>query len=210
MKQNQYRPVPGYEGLYEIAQTGSIRNVQTGKELHPRRHNQYLRVRLYKAQLGREKFVHALTRAAFPELYPEQAPKSPETDPEAAKKARTDTTYLQEEWRPIYGTQKAYMVSNLGRVKHEDDVYIEPNEKGIVKYKPPHGKAQYRSINTIMAENFEASFRPKFRRVKGHITFKQVEKAGRLYDTRIPVTAIAKRLNITFAEASILIFNYRT
>lgn len=202
MKQQIYRPVPGYEGLYEINPSGSIRNVQTGKELRPRRHNQYLRVRLYKDQLGREKFVHALTRAAFPELYPEKAPKPP-------KKPRTDTTYLQEEWRPIYGTQKAYEVSNMGRVRHVSGDYQNVNDEGIVGYKPRTGKYRYRTIRSVMADSFEPEFIPKFKRVNTGSTKKQVERAGKLYDTGMPMSKVAKTMKLSIRDASVLIFNYR-
>ena len=62
----EWRPVVGYEGLYEVSNTGQIRSSRTARILKqlvlP---NKYLQVSLYKDKKRKQTLVHRLVAAAF-------------------------------------------------------------------------------------------------------------------------------------------------
>lgn len=62
-----WRPVVGYEGLYEVSNTGKVRSLfRYKKELKPQiTRNGYLRVQLWKDMVGKGKTVHRLVATAF-------------------------------------------------------------------------------------------------------------------------------------------------
>lgn len=71
MKENIeiWRPVVGYEELYEISNQGRVKNLVTGKLLKLTPDNKhYLRAFLYKDKKGKMRKVHRLVAFAFPEI----------------------------------------------------------------------------------------------------------------------------------------------
>ena len=61
-----WKPILNYEGIYEVSDTGKIRNSRTGKVLTPRVNNKgYQRVGLYKQKIQKEFLVHRLVATAF-------------------------------------------------------------------------------------------------------------------------------------------------
>ena len=62
----EWRPVVGYEGLYEVSSDGHVRNARTGHVLkrHPNREG-YLLVQVWKQNRPYNRAVHVLMAAAF-------------------------------------------------------------------------------------------------------------------------------------------------
>ncbi len=62
-----WKPIKGYEGLYEVSDLGRVKGLRRNKVLTPfKRHNGYLGVRLYKSETDQKIFtVHRLVASAF-------------------------------------------------------------------------------------------------------------------------------------------------
>lgn len=70
-----WKAVPGWEGIYEVSDTGSVRSVDrmdssgqrvSGRTLKPRLHSSgYLRANLSKANRTRDRFIHRLVLEVF-------------------------------------------------------------------------------------------------------------------------------------------------
>jgi len=66
-----WRPIKGYEGLYEVSNFGQVRNLNHRKENKLRiktpqvSRNGYLTIALFKGGVGRRFFVHRLVAVAF-------------------------------------------------------------------------------------------------------------------------------------------------
>lgn len=66
MVEEQWRPVVGYEGLYEVSDQGRVRSLKTGTVLKQRRDRWgYVKVGLYKENAYKQRLVHILVMAAF-------------------------------------------------------------------------------------------------------------------------------------------------
>ena len=61
-----WKPVPGYEGAYDVSNEGQVRSLATGCILRPQ-HNSwgYGRVTLYKEGKARRLFVHRIVATVF-------------------------------------------------------------------------------------------------------------------------------------------------
>jgi hypothetical protein len=61
-----WKPVVGYEGLYEVSSEGNVRNVKTGKILKPKNNRRgYLFVGLHKNGAVKNRYIHRLVAQAF-------------------------------------------------------------------------------------------------------------------------------------------------
>lgn len=61
-----WKPIVGYEGLYEVAPCGAIRNVRTLRWLSPsEKDDGYMSVKLFRDGVGRNKTVHRIVAEAF-------------------------------------------------------------------------------------------------------------------------------------------------
>ena len=62
-----FKPIKGYEDLYEVSDLGNVRNKASGKLLKPRKNRRgYLRVVLYKGDgTHKEYLIHRLVAKAF-------------------------------------------------------------------------------------------------------------------------------------------------
>lgn len=59
-----WKPVVGYEGVYEVSDAGSVRNTK-GRELSPKRRGDYFAVELYQNGSGKFFSIHTLVLTAF-------------------------------------------------------------------------------------------------------------------------------------------------
>ena len=61
-----WKPVPGFEGLYEVSPCGAIRNAKTLRWLSPSvKDDGYTSVKLYRNNHGHQKSVHRVVAEAF-------------------------------------------------------------------------------------------------------------------------------------------------
>jgi hypothetical protein len=64
-----WKQIEGYEGRYEVSNTGKVKNVETGLPKNPsKKTNGYLCLRLYKDGKGKNEYVHRLVLQAFEEI----------------------------------------------------------------------------------------------------------------------------------------------
>lgn len=61
----EWKQVIGYEGLYEVSNTGKVKNAQTGREIAIGYVNGYKRVNLWKNNKYKTKRIHRLVAEAF-------------------------------------------------------------------------------------------------------------------------------------------------
>lgn len=61
-----WKPIEGFEGLYEVAPCGAIRNARTLRWLSPsEKDDGYMSVKLFRDGVGRNKTVHRIVAEAF-------------------------------------------------------------------------------------------------------------------------------------------------
>lgn len=65
MKQIEWKPVVGYEGLYEVSNHGQVKNVKTQKVLSPRNSTRYPLVALFDKGKRKDFKVHRLVAKSF-------------------------------------------------------------------------------------------------------------------------------------------------
>lgn len=65
MKQIEWKPVVGYEGLYEVSNYGQVKNVKTQKVLMPRNSTSYSLVALFDKGKRKDVKVHRLVAKSF-------------------------------------------------------------------------------------------------------------------------------------------------
>lgn len=66
MNAEAWRPIAGFEGLYEVSDLGCIRSIRRGKVLQPRTVKKgYQIVTLQCAPIGTQRYVHQLVLEAF-------------------------------------------------------------------------------------------------------------------------------------------------
>ena len=69
-----WKPIKGYEGIYEVSSLGRVRKLATGVILHQRNRGGYRQVALRKDGVGKSESVHRLVAKAFlpnPDMLPE-------------------------------------------------------------------------------------------------------------------------------------------
>ena len=58
-------PIKGYEGLYEVSNTGYVKSLKSNKILKPYSNNSYLLVNLYKNKSQKHRYIHRLVAQTF-------------------------------------------------------------------------------------------------------------------------------------------------
>ena len=106
----EWRPVPGYEGLYEASNTGKVASLNyngTGarRELKPiKRHHGYLNVRLYRDGKWREVRLHRVIAETFIPNE-ENLPEINHIDENPANNAFTNLEWCTHEYNCNYGSR---------------------------------------------------------------------------------------------------------
>lgn len=60
-----WKPVNGYEGIYEVSNKGRIRTLRTNKIVTPKFTKRYCFAKLYKEGKSKQKYIHRLVAEAF-------------------------------------------------------------------------------------------------------------------------------------------------
>lgn len=111
----RWKPVKGYEGIYEVSSCGNIRNSHTGAVLKPQLFRSgYLAVYLYKQKERKTFKVHRLVSIAFLD-----APNEGETQINHKDMNKLNNNVENLEWcTPSYNVHHSWV--NGGRLKNEE------------------------------------------------------------------------------------------
>ena len=105
----EWRPVPGYEGLYEVSNTGKVASLNydgTGKRKELKQvvtHHEYRRVRLYKNGNWRSYRVHRVVALAFVPN-PEGLPEINHIDEDPSNNAASNLEWCTRRYNCNYGS----------------------------------------------------------------------------------------------------------
>ena len=153
MMEEVWKPIKGYEGIYEVSSHGRVRlldRVGIRKDGSPYRwkgrllkiktySRHYPKVRLViKGESDREWHVHRLVAEAFipnPDNLPHIRHKNGDIydnradNLEWCERGGMNECEQGEEWRPAPGHEGKYEVSSLGRVRSIDHIVTHPNSQ---------------------------------------------------------------------------------
>lgn len=145
----EWRPVKGYEGLYEVSDLGNIRSLpkyhyKTSKLLKPtyNKHRGYLSVMLcLNSEVHKRIFVHRIVAEAFvPNLDPEKNKEINHKD-ENPLNNRADNLEWCDRW---YNTHYNNLVERISR----------PKRKAIIGISPDGEKVSFASISDTKKNGF--------------------------------------------------------
>ena len=112
-----WKPIAGYEGLYEVSDLGRIKSLKYGKEkiMKPQKiNNGYLLVELYKDGHKKQKYVHRLVADAFI-----QNPNNLETvnhkDEVKTNNAASNLEWMTKRDNNNYGTRNKRITESLSK-----------------------------------------------------------------------------------------------
>ena len=109
----EFRDVPGYEGLYEVSNKGRVR--RNGKILKPTLlNNGYLRVELHKQKTEKQVLVHRLVAMTFI-LNPNNLPCVNHKDEDKTNNAVDNLEWCTHEYNTNYGTRNERASINLSK-----------------------------------------------------------------------------------------------
>ena len=101
----EWRAVPGYEGLYEVSNMGNVRNVRRNKLLRlPKTNDGYIRVSLYKNGIKTCFQVHRLVAQAFIEN-PDNLPMINHKDEDKTNNNVTNLEWCDVKYNNNYGSR---------------------------------------------------------------------------------------------------------
>ena len=102
----EWRVVPGYEGLYEVSNIGNVRNVRRNKLLRLQKtNNGYIRVVLSKNGIKTGFQVHRLIAQAFLPN-PDNLPQINHKDEDKTNNNVTNLEWCDAKYNNNYGTRK--------------------------------------------------------------------------------------------------------
>lgn len=101
----EWRAVPGYEGLYEVSNMGNVRNVRRNKLLRLQKNQGYIRVWLYKNGIQTGLRVHRLVAQAFLPN-PDNLPEVNHLDEDKSNNRVENLEFCDRKYNVNYGTAK--------------------------------------------------------------------------------------------------------
>lgn len=133
----EWRTIIGYEGLYEVSNTGQVRNYR-GKLLRPGlNHNGYLKCVLCKKGKTKTIYIHRLVAQAFIPN-PQDLPQVNHKDEDKTNNSVDNLEWCNSKYNVNYGcAQDKRVKTNIinGRFKYSGQKSVEYNKERIKEYK---------------------------------------------------------------------------
>ena len=111
----EFRDVPGYEGLYEVSNKGRVRNVETGKLLKPQKDDiGYLHVDLCKNRIHKTTRIHRLVAKAFIPN-PQNLPQINHKDEDKTNNVVSNLEWCTAQYNSNYGNRIERVAEKLSK-----------------------------------------------------------------------------------------------
>lgn len=111
----EFRDVPGYEGLYEVSNLGRVKNIKTGRILKPHKHRGgYLLINLCKSGTMRTDLIHRLVANSFLPN-PQNLPCVNHKDEDKTNNAISNLEWCTYEYNNNYGTRNERMAEKKSK-----------------------------------------------------------------------------------------------
>lgn len=117
MQKEEWKPVEGYEGLYEISSLGRVKSLWFGKEkiLKPMKTKYgYLRVALFRDGKGKFLLIHRLVAEAFIPN-PKRLPEINHIDEDKTNNAKSNIEWCSRRYNINYGTHNEKVAAALSK-----------------------------------------------------------------------------------------------
>lgn len=168
----EFRPIKGYEGLYEVSNLGNVRNVKTGRILKSFDNKRgYLTIRLSKNGKSSKFYIHRLVAEAFisnPNNYPVINHK----DEIKTNNSIDNLEWCTQKYNINYGTrairQKETCIKNgywyEDSEQHKKDYYQEHKEESKKYYS--NNKDHIKEVQKKWREENKEYFKEYMRRYR--------------------------------------------
>ena len=101
----EWKAIPGYEGLYEVSNKGNVRNVRRNTLLRLQKNQGYIKVWLYKNGIGTGLRVHRLVAEAFLPN-PDNLPEVNHKDEDKTNNNVDNLEWCNRKYNINYGSRK--------------------------------------------------------------------------------------------------------
>ena len=179
----EWRAIPGYEGLYEVSNKGNVRNVRRNTLLRlPKTNNGYIRVFLCKNGKGYGKYVHRLVSQVFIPN-PDNLPQINHKNEDKSNNCVENLEWCTAKYNNNYGTARTRSINTRiknGYVNEENvglsqeewrkkyyEKYYEDNREKIREYseknkeKIKEYKREYREKNKEKIKEYKREYYEK-------------------------------------------------
>ena len=111
----EFRDIPGYEGVYEVSNLGRVKNVETGRILKPGKITTgYLQVNLCKNGTRRKALIHRLVAYAFLSN-PKNLPQVNHKDEDKTNNTVDNLEWCDCQYNINYGTRNERLIEKMGK-----------------------------------------------------------------------------------------------
>lgn len=153
----EWRPVVGYEGLYEVSNTGQVRNYR-GKLLRPGlNHNGYLKCVLCKKGKTKTIYIHRLVAQVFIPN-PDNLPEVNHKDEVKSNNCVENLEWCNRKYNCNYGcAQDKRVKTNIinGRFKYSGQKSVEYNKERTKEYKKKYREKNREEIRETKRKWYE-------------------------------------------------------
>ena len=153
----EWRPIVGFEGLYEVSNTGQVRNCR-GKLLRPGlNHNGYLKCVLCKKGKTKTIYIHRLVAQAFIPN-PQDLPQVNHKDEDKTNNSVDNLEWCSSKYNVNYGcAQDKRVKTNIinGRFKYSGQKSVEYNKERTKEYKKKYREKNREKIREWYENNKE-------------------------------------------------------
>ena len=112
-----WRPIKGYEGLYEVSNLGRVKSIRFGKEKimsSKAKGNKYLKIMLCKNKTYKRFYIHRLVAQAFIPN-PDNLPQVNHKDENPQNNIVTNLEWCDAKYNNSYGTARERMSEKLSK-----------------------------------------------------------------------------------------------